>query len=244
MNFMFRRFRERPRPIRVQHLTHGSCHERTGSIRRAMARWTFFTNHLRVLTTLAGRPDLRLREIALEVGITERAAHRIIGDLVEEGYLTRTRVGSRNRYEIHPEAARRHPLHAEHRTDRVIALLTGDGVSGEPEGAVASDAERPWGDMFGEVFRSAPAGMVVGDERGRLVAVNRAFCAIVGRRDDELVGQDFRGLTSPTIRAPASGCSSPTSSTSPRVSAMSSRLPRPRSGSGARSTMRQSGSRW
>jgi diguanylate cyclase (GGDEF)-like protein/PAS domain S-box-containing protein len=163
----------------------------------AMARWTFFTNHLRVLTTLAGQPDLRLRDIALDVGITERAAHRIIGELVEEGYLTRTRVGSRNRYEIHPDAGLRHPLHAQHQADRVIALLPEERGSGEPKGAVASDNDRPRGDMFDEVFRSAPAGMVVGDERGRLVAVNRAFCAIVGRREDELVGQDFRRLTHP-----------------------------------------------
>jgi diguanylate cyclase (GGDEF)-like protein/PAS domain S-box-containing protein len=165
-----------------------------------MARWTFFTNHLRVLTTLAGRPDLRLREIAQGVGITERAAHRIIGELVEEGYLTRTRVGSRNRYEIHPEAALRHPLHSEQRAERVIRLLT-DGESAGSEGGVAHDLDRPTqsgsGPIFGEVFRSAPAGMVVGDERGRLVAVNRAFCAIVGRREDELVGRDFRELTHP-----------------------------------------------
>jgi diguanylate cyclase (GGDEF)-like protein/PAS domain S-box-containing protein len=162
-----------------------------------MARSTFFTNHLRVLTTLAGRPDLRLREIAQEVGITERAAHRIVGELVAEGYLTRTRVGSRNRYEIHPEAAFRHPLHAGHQTDRVIRLLTEDGECAEPEGAGTGEVEAPRGDMFAEVFRSAPAGMVVGDERGRLVAVNRAFSAIVGRREDELVGHDFRELTHP-----------------------------------------------
>ena len=170
-----------------------------------MARWTFFTNHLRVLTTLAGRPDLRLREIAQDVGITERAAHRIVGELVEEGYLTRTRVGSRNRYEIHPEAAVRHPLHAEHQSDRVIRLLTGDAEPVEPEGPVARGVDRSaevgCGDMFAEVFRSAPAGMVVGDARGDLVAVNRAFCAIVGLREDELVGRDFRELTHPDDRA-------------------------------------------
>jgi len=161
----------------------------------------FVTNHLRVLTALAGRPDLRLREIAQEVGITERAAHRIIGELVEEGYLTRTRVGSRNHYEIHPEAAVRPALNAEHQTDLVIRLLTGDGEFAESAGEVAPDVDRSRdggpADMFGEVFRSAPAGMVVGDERGRLVAVNRAFCAIVGRREDELVGRDFRELTHP-----------------------------------------------
>lgn len=170
-----------------------------------MARWTFFTNHLRVLTTLAGRPDLPLREIAQDVGITERAAHRIVGELVEEGYLTRTRVGSRNRYEIHPEAAVRHPLHAEHQSDRVIRLLTGAGEPVEPEGPVARGVDRSaevgGRYMFAEVFRSAPAGMVVGDARGGLVAVNRAFCAIVGRREDELVGRDFRELTHPDDRS-------------------------------------------
>jgi len=166
-----------------------------------MARWTFFTNHLRVLTALAGNPDLRLREIADEVGITERAAHRIIGELVDAGYLTRTRVGSRNRYEIHPEAALGHPLHAEQQTVRVMRLLTGDGASAERDGAGIPDAGRSrdggWDDLFGEVFRSAPAGMVVGDERGLLVAVNPAFRAIVGRREDELLGRDFRELTHP-----------------------------------------------
>jgi len=166
-----------------------------------MARWTFFTNHLRVLVALAGRPDLRLREIAQEVGITERAAHRIIGELVDEGYLTRTRVGSRNHYEIRPESALRHPRATENQIDRVVRLLTGDSEFAEPSGAGARDVDRPRddgrGDMFGEVFRSAPAGMVVGDMRGRLVAVNRAFCAILGRGEDELAGRDFRELTHP-----------------------------------------------
>ncbi|HTP23789.1 MAG TPA: PAS domain S-box protein [Solirubrobacteraceae bacterium] len=162
-----------------------------------MARWTFFTNHLRVLTALAGRPDLRLREVATEVGITERAAHRIIGELVEEGYLTRTRVGSRNRYEVHPDAALGHPAGGP-QTDRVIRLLTDKADSSRSNEMVAQGIEGSGeGDIFGEVFRSAPAGMVVGDERGRLVAVNRAFCAIVGRREDELVGHDFREFTHP-----------------------------------------------
>ncbi len=59
-----------------------------------MARWQFLTNHLHVLVVLAKQPDLRLREIASEVGITERATHRIISELADDGYLTRTRVGS------------------------------------------------------------------------------------------------------------------------------------------------------
>src|SRR5271165_6076613 len=124
MDFMFGRLRHGGGPLPVHHLTRGSCHDGTEADSAGMSRWLFFTNHLRVLTTLARCPDLRLRDVAQEVGITERAAHRIIGELVEEGYLTRTRVGSRNRYEIHPDAALRHPVHAEHQTDRVIRLMT------------------------------------------------------------------------------------------------------------------------
>ena len=137
-----------------------------------MAGWTFFTNHLRVLTTVARRPDLRLREIAEDVGITERAAHRIIGELAQEGYLTRTRVGSRNRYE-----------------------LTGPGRAIVTDVDPVASPERP--DVFGAAFRSAPSGMVVADSTGRLLAVNRAFCDIVGWREDELVGRDVRQITHP-----------------------------------------------
>jgi hypothetical protein len=65
--------------------------------------WTFLTNHARVLAHIADAPGVRLRDIAAHVGITERAAHRIIGELEEDGYLTRHRVGARNFYEVHPD---------------------------------------------------------------------------------------------------------------------------------------------
>lgn len=76
----------------------------------AQRRWTFLTNHSHVLLTIAGEPDLRLREIAGQVGITERATQLIIGDLVDEGYLTRTKVGRRNHYTVAYEAPLRHPM--------------------------------------------------------------------------------------------------------------------------------------
>lgn len=58
--------------------------------------WTFLTNHAHVLVCIAEEPDIRGRDIATRVGITERSAQAIIADLVAEGYVTRTRIGRRN----------------------------------------------------------------------------------------------------------------------------------------------------
>src|SRR5690349_3872620 len=77
--------------------------------------WTFLTNHAHVLLCLAREPELRLRDVAGRVGITERAVQRIVADLEEGRYLTRERTGRRNRYEIHPDLPLRHPIEAHRR---------------------------------------------------------------------------------------------------------------------------------
>jgi DNA-binding IclR family transcriptional regulator len=64
--------------------------------------WSFLTNHARVLLVIAEDPSVRLREIGDRVGVTERAAHRIVDDLVAAGYVSRTRSGRRNQYTIDP----------------------------------------------------------------------------------------------------------------------------------------------
>ncbi len=74
--------------------------------------WTFLTNHARVLLCLAEEPDLRLREAAGRIGITERAVQRIVTDLEEAGIVTRTREGRRNHYTISEDARLRHPSDA------------------------------------------------------------------------------------------------------------------------------------
>jgi uncharacterized membrane protein len=66
-------------------------------------RWGFLTNHASVLLCVARDPGVRLREIAAEVGITERAAHRIVSELVDGGYVVRERHGRRNHYEVRPD---------------------------------------------------------------------------------------------------------------------------------------------
>ncbi len=86
-------------------------------------RWTFLSHHAHVLLCIARDPDTRLREVASEVGITERAVQAIVNDLVEEGYLTRERVGRRNHYEIHPEAPMRHPMHHDIDVGTLVGLL-------------------------------------------------------------------------------------------------------------------------
>ena len=85
--------------------------------------WTFLTNHAHVLLCLANDPSARMRDIADQVGITERAAQRIVADLVEEGYVKRKRVGRRNEYEIKTNARLRHPLHRDHAVGEIVSLL-------------------------------------------------------------------------------------------------------------------------
>jgi hypothetical protein len=76
----------------------------------APGRWDFLTNHAHVLLTVSQDPGIRLRDIAAVVGITERSAHKILSELVGEGYVLRERHGRRNRYKVKAELPLRHPL--------------------------------------------------------------------------------------------------------------------------------------
>ena len=91
-----------------------------------MADWTFLTNHAHVLLCVARDPGIRHRDVAERVGITERAAQRIVADLVEAGYLERTREGRRNRYRLERELPLRHPLEHDHRIGEILAVLQRD----------------------------------------------------------------------------------------------------------------------
>jgi DNA-binding MarR family transcriptional regulator len=88
--------------------------------------WTFLTNHAQVLVCLSRDPAMRIRDVASRVGITERAAQRIVADLAGAGYVTRLRSGRRNRYEINAHLPLRHPLE---RDIPVRALLDAVGAS-------------------------------------------------------------------------------------------------------------------
>jgi DNA-binding transcriptional ArsR family regulator len=90
---------------------------------QATSGWTFLSNHSHVLICLYRDPDLTLREVAFQVGITERSVQRILSELEGAGYLERERVGLRNRYRFKTEAPLRHPVEAHCRIGDLIRLV-------------------------------------------------------------------------------------------------------------------------
>ncbi len=95
-------------------------------------RWTFLTNHAHVLLAVARTPDLRLRDIAELVEVTERTAMQIIVDLEEDGYLTRERQGRRNHYRINHGNPLRHPLEEHHHIDDLLRALAHEEPNPRP----------------------------------------------------------------------------------------------------------------
>ena len=87
------------------------------------ATWTFLSNHGHVLLCIAGDPNIRIREIAQAVGITERAVMRIVGELEEAGVIARTRQGRRTHYEINEAMPLRHPIEAERSVGELMRLI-------------------------------------------------------------------------------------------------------------------------
>lgn len=96
--------------------------------------WTFLTNHAHVLLTISRDQGIRLRDVAERVGITERAAQRIVAELEAEGYLTRRREGRRNVYEVQATLPMRHPLEHSHEIGELLRVLSSE------DGPPASDA--------------------------------------------------------------------------------------------------------
>jgi DNA-binding IclR family transcriptional regulator len=92
-------------------------------------RFAFLTNHAQVLLCIAGDPGIRLREIGAQVGITERAAHRIVGELELEGYVTRRREGRRNHYTIEPHLPLPDTLARERQVGDLLAIVGTAGAA-------------------------------------------------------------------------------------------------------------------
>jgi DNA-binding transcriptional ArsR family regulator len=85
--------------------------------------WTFITNHAHVLLAVAQDPRLRVEDIAAAARITQRSAYRILSDLVEAGYLRRTRVGRRNRYELARDLLLGDPVVEEDTVSDLLSLI-------------------------------------------------------------------------------------------------------------------------
>ena len=98
--------------------------------RNGASRWSFLTNHAQVLLCIAHDPGIRLREIGEAVGITERAAHRIVAELAAAGYLSRRRNGRRNHYTIQSHLPLPDPLAREQKVGDLLAILAGGPDAG------------------------------------------------------------------------------------------------------------------
>lgn len=85
--------------------------------------WTFLTNHTHVLVLLSREPDLRIRDMADQIGITQRAVQRILAELADENILAIHKDGRRNHYRINRKARLRHPLESRHTIGEVLDLV-------------------------------------------------------------------------------------------------------------------------
>lgn len=101
----------------------GLSHSKVPDSESKVRTWTFLSNHAHVLLCLARDPDMRLRDVAVAVGITERGTHRIVNELEEAGVISRVREGRRNHYEIDPDVPLRHALESERTVGSLLASL-------------------------------------------------------------------------------------------------------------------------
>jgi predicted ArsR family transcriptional regulator len=100
--------------------------------------WRILTNHGHVLLCIARDPDARVRDIADVVGITERAAQRILADLIAEGYASKKKVGRRNSYKVNPNGELRHPFFRNVSVGPLLEVLN----TAEPDSARSRDHEK------------------------------------------------------------------------------------------------------
>ena len=103
--------------------------------------WTFLTNHARVLVQISRDPTARIRDIARVCLLTERAVTRIIGDLEHAGYLTHTRVGRSNRYQVTAAMPLRHPADVGHTAADLLAMLAVRGPLADAQAAAEAASD-------------------------------------------------------------------------------------------------------
>ena len=88
-----------------------------------MSDWSLLSNHAQALICIAREPGMRIRDVADCLGVTERSAHRLVKDLCADGYLTKSRAGTRNTYEVHPDAPLGDGVADGHRVDELLRLF-------------------------------------------------------------------------------------------------------------------------
>ncbi|WP_246266989.1 helix-turn-helix transcriptional regulator [Nonomuraea typhae] len=105
------------------------------SHRFELPRWTFLTHHARVLLEIARNPEVRLRDLAAGIGVTERTVQNIVNDLHAAGYLSRERVGRHNHYTLNADQHFRYPTEAGLPVRRLIDMFADRDIDGSPSAA-------------------------------------------------------------------------------------------------------------
>jgi len=95
-----------------------------------VSSWTFLSNHGRALLCIARDPGARLRDVASDLGITERRAYGIVSDLTESGYILKSKEGRRNRYEVRAHRTLPELMPSQRTLGEVLELLSGSGPAG------------------------------------------------------------------------------------------------------------------
>lgn len=104
-----------------------------------MGDWTVFSNHGHVLVCLANNHEARLRDVAAQVGITERAVQKIVHELEQGGLISISKRGRCNRYDIKTRKNLRHPLQAQCTVGELLKALSHGYVSRRKPAAVAAE---------------------------------------------------------------------------------------------------------
>lgn len=95
----------------------------TTATQETSGAWTFLSNHGHVLVCVVRDPNVRVREIAQAVGVTERAVQRILSELEEANVIVRTRQGRRTHYEVNEQLPLRHPIEARHSVGELVRAV-------------------------------------------------------------------------------------------------------------------------
>jgi len=95
-------------------------------------RWTLITNHGLILSCLYQYPGHTGREIANHIGVTERTAFKVIGDLEAAGYIKRRKVGRKNVYRVHPNLPLRHHTKQDILVSDLLNALTSKSTGETP----------------------------------------------------------------------------------------------------------------
>lgn len=86
--------------------------------------WTFLTNHMHVIVCLYRQREITVRQMALDIGITERSVQRILTELAEDDVIEKIKSGRNNQYIINMEHKLRHPLEAQHTVGELLEILS------------------------------------------------------------------------------------------------------------------------